>query len=383
LQRNTAPAITLGALEFLDRELLLVMPADHEVPDVIGFRESVLAAKNLAEQEKLVTFGVKPTSPNTGFGYIEAGSPILDGFEVSSFVEKPSLSVAEKFLEDGGYFWNSGIFLFSPILFLSELQRFRPAILEVSKLTYQTGYIDLAFKKFDRDTFADSVNESVDYAVFQQSTSVCVLPLASSWSDLGSWENVNETLQADNDNNVVKGDVLPIKSKNSLVFSTSRLTVAFGLEDVAVVETKDAVFVAPISETSKIKEVCEKLAVDERLELLEKPEMFRPWGKYESLSEQEGYKVKLLTVAPGSQLSLQKHINRAEHWVVISGTAEVTVGEDLLVLQPNESTFIPINTKHRLKNPGTEPLRVIEVQTGDYLGEDDIVRFEDVYGRAH
>lgn len=376
--RNTAPAIALAArycqetLGASTDEVLFVTPADHVINPVAAFIRSVRQGIEAAKLRKLVTFGIKPAGPETGYGYIQAGEPFDAGYTVQSFREKPDRATAEAYIAAGNYFWNSGMFAFTADCFFAELQSHQADIYQLAQAAYEEML----------ERFADMPAISIDYAVAEKSSRVIVIPLASYWNDIGSWDAIYDVLPKDSDGNAIKGDCLPIDCRDSLMMGQSRLIAGIGLQDVLVVETDDVIVVAQKGESQKVKDLVGKLKAQGRREADEHTTMYRPWGSYTVMGEGPGYKMKKLVVVPGGQLSLQLHYHRSEHWIVISGTAKVTIGETEQMVHENESVYIPQSTRHRLENPGKIPLEIIEVQNGKYLGEDDIVRFEDVYGRA-
>ena len=383
--RNTAPAIALAALAATSRGsgdgLLLVLSADHVIHDLSAFHAAVGAAAVAARAGQLVTFGVVPHAPETGYGYIQRGAALAAGWRIARFVEKPERSVAEQFLAAGGYYWNSGMFMFSARRYLDELRRQAPDIATACELAFAKARRDLDFTRVDAAAFSACRPESIDYAVMEKTSDAVVVPLDAGWSDVGSWSSLQAASTADADGNVVHGDVLAEDTRNSFLYAESRLVAAVGLRDHVVVETKDAVLVAPRDRVQDVKLLVARIKSSGRNEHLLHREVFRPWGSYDTLDSGERFQVKRLTVRPGGVLSLQLHHHRAEHWVVVSGTARITRGEEVFLLEENQSTYIPIGVRHRIENPGKLPLHIIEVQSGEYLGEDDIVRFEDQYGR--
>lgn len=384
--RNTAPAIALAALQAMQDEedpILLVLAADHLIQDVDAFHSSIRAAMPFAMDDKLVTFGIVPTHPETGYGYIEKGTGLGEGgFAVSRFVEKPSLDIAEQYLASGDYFWNSGMFLFRARRYLDELERHQPAILAACRQALAAGTQDMHFIRVDAAAFTACPEDSVDYAVMEKTDDAVMVPLDAGWSDIGSWTALWDTSQKDAEGNVFKGDVLGHTTRNSFVHADSRLVATVGVEDLIIVETKDAVLVAHKSQVQDVKKIVERIKADNRHEHLNHREVYRPWGMYDAIDCGHRYQVKRITVQPGAKLSVQMHHHRAEHWVVVSGTARVTNGDKTYLVTENQSTYIPVGQVHALENPGVIPLELIEVQSGSYLGEDDIVRFEDQYGRA-
>lgn len=384
--RNTAPAITLAALAAQARDpaaLLLVLPSDHVLRDTAAFAAAVAVARGVAASGSLVTFGIQPDAPHTGYGYIRAGATLSAGARaVARFVEKPDRATAEQYLASGDYLWNSGMFLFSAQAYLEELAALQPAMLEACRNSWAAAARDLDFVRPEGKAFAACPSDSVDYAVMERTTRAAVVPLAAGWSDLGSWDAVAAEMQADTSGNAVVGDVLAQGCRDSLIHASHRLVAAIGLDGYLVVETADAVLVAPKAAAQKVKEVVAALKQGKREEATQHRRVHRPWGWYETLALGPRFQVKRIQVAPGQRLSLQKHHHRAEHWVVVHGTAKVTRGEESFLLAENQSTYIPLGETHRLENPGSIPLEIIEIQSGSYLGEDDIVRFEDRYGRA-
>lgn len=383
--RNTAPAIALAALQSLksgEDPLLLVLAADHVIGDAAIFRQQVLKAEVLAEDGALVTFGIVAVEAETGYGYIRRGVPDGDGFKVIEFVEKPDKERAQAYVDSGEYYWNSGMFLLKASCFLSELEKFRPDILEVCREAIADTAQDMDFLRINKSAFAACPDESVDYAVMEKTERAVVVPLDAGWSDVGSWSSLWSIADKDQHGNAVRGDVITYSTENSFIHSTNRLVATVGLKNVVIIETKDAVLVSDKNCVQNVKRVVERLNTEEREEGRLHREVFRPWGKYDSIDKGRRYLVKRITVKPGGKLSVQMHHHRAEHWIVVSGTAAVRRdGEDLLLTE-NESVYLPLGTIHSLENPGKIPLELIEVQAGSYLGEDDIVRFEDRYGRA-
>ncbi len=383
--RNTAPAIALAALAALAADggdaLLLVLPADHVIQDVSAFQAAVRTAATAARAGHLVTFGVLPRSPETGYGYIQRGEPLAGGWRIARFVEKPERARAVEFLAGGGYYWNSGMFVFSARRYLAELRRQASDIATACEQAFGSARADLDFTRVDAAAFSACRAESIDYAVMEKTADAVVVPLDAGWSDVGSWSSLQAASVPDADGNVIRGDVLAEDCRDSFLYAESRLVAVLGLRDHVVVETKDAVLVAPRERVQDVKALVARIRSSGRGEHLLHREVFRPWGSYDSLDSGERFQVKRLTVRPGGVLSLQLHRRRAEHWVVVSGTARITRGEEVFLLQENQSTYIPVGVRHRIENPGQVPLHVIEVQSGDYLGEDDIERFQDQYGR--
>jgi mannose-1-phosphate guanylyltransferase/mannose-6-phosphate isomerase len=387
--RNTAPAVALAALRALadagdesDDPLLLVMPADHVIRDAASFLAALDAGEAAARAGRLVTFGVVPTSPHTGYGYIEADAAPGFAAPVRSFVEKPDAARASKMLDSGQYFWNAGIFLFGARVWLDELAKYRPEMVEACRASYAKGKADPDFFRPDAEAFASSPSDSVDYAVMEKTDQAAVVPLDAGWCDVGSWTALHEIRDRDSDGNVVSGDVVTVDCHNSYVSGSSRLVAAVGVDDLIIVEDKDTVLVTSRAKCQRVKELVDGLKQSGREETRFHRQVFRPWGSYDSTDSDEGFQVKRLIVKPGAVLSLQKHAHRSEHWVVVRGTARITRDDEVFDLKVNQSTHIPLGAVHRIENPGDEPVHIIEVQCGDYLGEDDIVRIEDNYGRA-
>ena len=394
--RNTAPAIALAALQAAPDALLLVLPADHVIRDVVAFQAAVQAALPAARAGKLATFGIVPTAPETGYGYIRqvpdgsdavgSGAPgtaprAQAARAIERFIEKPDLATAEGFLREGGYFWNSGMFLFRADRYLAELSAHAPDIAAAAQAALAAAKPDLDFVRVDRAAFEACRGDSIDYAVMEKTRDSVVVPLDAGWNDVGSWSALHAALPGDAQGNVAKGDVLIEDSAGCYLYAESRLVTVVGLKDHVVVETKDAVLVAPKDRVQDVKKLVQRLKSAGRHEHSLHREVYRPWGSYDSIDTGQRFQVKRLTIKPGAQLSLQLHHHRAEHWIVVSGTAKITCGEKAFLLEENQSTYIPIGVKHCIENPGKIPLHIIEVQSGSYLGEDDIVRFEDRYGR--
>lgn len=381
--RNTAPAIALAALKALENDndpLLLVLAADHVIQNVSAFHLAIEQAKELAEQDKLVTFGIQPQSAHTGYGYIEAVENDRPS-EVKRFIEKPDLATAESYLAAGNFFWNSGMFLFKASTYINELQKYSPEMVNTCKAALEKSLTDLDFIRVDTEAFEQSPSDSIDYAVMEKTAKAMVVPLDAGWSDVGSWSSLWETFPQDENNNVLIGDVIIDSVHNSYIHSENRLVTVLGLDDVVVVETHDAIMVAHKDQAQNVKNIVEALSQQDRKEVHTHRKCYRPWGSYDSVDIGERFQVKRITVNPGASLSLQMHYHRAEHWVVVSGTAEVTRDEEVMLLGENESTFIPLGSVHRLRNPGRVPLEIVEVQSGSYLEEDDIVRLQDSYNR--
>lgn len=387
--KNTAPAITLAALQaqelYPDQNVsLLILSADHYIADVSGFQGSILLAEQQAQLEHLVVFGVTPTEPNTGYGYIQLGEEIKEAstYKLAKFVEKPDLQTAEYYVSSKNYLWNSGMFMFKTPLFLQELQHYQVDIYQCCLKAWQAKTKDLDFIRIGLHEFQQCSENSIDYAVMENTTQGVVVCLDVGWNDLGSWSSLWQSNQKDENHNVMFGDVLSAQSQRNYVYSSSRLVTVLGVENLIVVETKDAVLIAHQDKSQEIKKIVEQLKADQRIELLQHTEIIRPWGKYDCIDIGERYQVKRITVNAKAKLSLQMHHHRAEHWVVVKGTAKVTKGEDQYYVFENESTFIPLGTVHSLENPGCIPLEMIEIQSGSYLREDDIVRLKDDYGRV-
>lgn len=385
--RNTAPAVALAAFA-ADGDtstgappLLLVMPADHVIEDSAAFVAAIERGVSPAVAGRLVTFGVRPSEPHTGYGYIRAHFEGEAAAEVQAFEEKPNLEDARRYVESGQYVWNSGMFLFRADTYLQALRHFEPEMYESCNASMEQVAIDLDFLRPDSESFSRSPSNSIDYAVMERTDDAIVVPFQAGWSDVGSWSSLQEARALDVDGNALSGDVVQMACRNSLISAESRLVAAVGLEDHVVVETKDAVLVAPKSRSEDVKRIVEQLKQDDRPEVSFHRQVFRPWGSYDGVDQGENFQVKRLIVNPGAVLSLQLHHHRAEHWIVVKGKARITRGDEEFDLSENQSTYIPIGEKHRIANPYDEPVHIIEVQSGHYLGEDDIVRFEDNYGR--
>jgi mannose-1-phosphate guanylyltransferase/mannose-6-phosphate isomerase len=384
--RNTAPAAACAALHaqarYGDQALVLLMAADHVIADEEAFVRAVELASGVARQGKIAVFGICPTRPETGYGYIRVGAEREDGaYELAAFVEKPDRARAEAFLSEGGYYWNGGLFLFRADVMLAELQRFEPELLAQARLALEKARSDLDFVRLDPESFKACRNESIDYAVMEKTDKAAVVLLDAGWDDVGSWTFLDQQPK-DDCGNAVRGDTWLHDSHNNLVHAESRLVALAGVSDTIVVETKDAILVTTRERAQDVKKIVARLKAEGRSEAVHHPTVYRPWGSYETIAMDERFQVKRIIVKPGQKLSLQMHHHRAEHWIVVKGTAEITVGEKLFMLTENQSTYIPLGEKHRLVNPGRVPLELIEVQSGSYLGEDDIVRFEDIYGRS-
>ncbi len=384
--RNTAPAIALAALHASkdgQDPTLLVLAADHLIQDKVAFHSAIEKAEVLASKGFLVTFGIVPNQPHTGYGYIQSSDDLGEGLKVEQFVEKPNLATAKQYVDSGSYFWNSGMFMFKASVYLDALEKYAPEILSVCKAAIETESNDLDFIRIDPETFAKSPDDSIDYAVVEKTDKAAMVPLDAGWSDVGSWSSLWETAETKDENdNVVIGDAILEGVSGSYINSEERLISVIGLDNIVVVETKDAVMVAHKDKVQDIKAVVTKLKEEKRPEFEFHREVFRPWGSYDSIDNGERHQVKRISVKPGEKLSVQMHHHRAEHWVVVSGTANITIGEETNLVTENESVYIPIGEVHALENPGKIPLELIEVQSGSYLGEDDIVRFSDRYGRT-
>jgi len=384
--RNTGPAIAAAALWLLARDpdaLMLVQPSDHVIASPADFHRGVMRGLAAAQEGRLVTFGIKPARPDTGYGYIQSGEALGDGvFGVDRFVEKPDRETAQRFLDSGAFFWNSGIFLLSARAYLGELSRINPTMLDACERAVRDGQEDLAFFRLSAEPFGEAPSLSIDHAVMEHTSRAAVVPVDMAWSDVGSWPALRDIATADSDGNVLQGDVLAERMTNSYVRSEGRLVAAVGLDNVVVVATDDAVLVADANSAAEVSGIVTKLRGQNRSESQQHVTCHRPWGHYRSVDAGDRFQVKRITVKPGAKLSLQKHYHRAEHWVVVHGTAMVQRGEERMLVRENESVYIPIGTEHRLENPGKLPLQLIEVQSGPYLGEDDIVRVSDSYGRA-
>lgn len=387
--RNTAPAVALAAMQLVADgrdELMLVLPADHLIADVYSFRAALKLASEAAETGAMVLFGVPARHPETGYGYIKGGQPgtgpVKGSVGVEAFVEKPDHERAMEYVADGGYYWNSGMFVFRASRFLDELREHSPDIYDTCQLALSRSKHDGHHIDIDSQAFQCCPDDSIDYAVMEKTRSACVVPLIAGWTDVGSWSALWEVQPKDAQGNVVRGDVTLQDCRNNYVHSTNKLVSVIGLEDVVIVETKDAVMVAHKDHVQDIKQTVNRLEKQERSEVTNHTQVYRPWGSYDSVDLGSRFQVKRITVNPGARLSLQMHHHRAEHWVVVSGTAQVTCDDKVFLLTENQSTYIPVASVHRLANPGKIPLEIIEVQSGGYLGEDDIERLDDVYGRT-
>ncbi|MGA8399657.1 MAG: mannose-1-phosphate guanylyltransferase/mannose-6-phosphate isomerase [Stellaceae bacterium] len=386
--RNTAPAACIAALSLADADpgaLMLLMPSDHTIDDPAAFLTAIEKAAAAARAGHLVTFGIHPERAETGYGYIERGASLAGSegaFIVARFVEKPDAATAERYLKSGEFFWNSGIFLFPVALFLSELERLRPEMLAACRVALKAARRDDDFIRLDKEAFAACPADSIDYAVMEHTAKAAVVPVSMGWSDLGSWDALWELAEKDTAGNVLAGNVIAEDAKNCYLRSEAGLVAVLGVEDLVVVATDDAVMLAPKNRAQDVRRLVARLVKENRSEADALPRVHRPWGSYETLHAGHRVQVKHILVKPGGKLSLQMHHHRAEHWVVVQGTAKIVRGNEELMLTEDQSTYIPLGTAHRLENPGKIPLHLIEVQSGAYLGEDDIVRFEDSYGRV-
>ena len=383
--RNTAPAIALAAFKAIEDDqdpLLLVLAADHVIENKVLFQESVNHAMVLAKQNKLVTFGIVGNSPETGYGYIKRGSSIGNGYVVDSFVEKPDYDAAKQYIESGNYYWNSGMFLFRASRYLEELKHFRPKIYEACKKAVQVQNNDMDFVRVDKVSFEACPDESIDYAVMENTKDAVVVPIDAGWNDIGGFSALWDVSEQDDNGNTFVGDVKSVDTEGTLVFGEDKLVATVGIRNLVIINTKDAVLVAHKDQSQKVKEIVSQLKEDNRSEVVSHREVYRPWGKYDSVDNGQRFQVKRITVKPGAKLSVQMHHHRAEHWIVVSGTAKVQINDIEKYVTENESVYIPITAVHSLENPGKVELELIEVQSGSYLGEDDIIRFEDNYGRV-
>lgn len=398
--RNTAPALAVAALNALSHDtdpVLLVLPADHFIRDVPAFHDALRTGEHFALQKYLITFGIVPDAPETGYGYIKKGETIggkaidagekvsnrqVEAVNIEKFVEKPNLEKAKQYLDSGNYYWNSGMFMFKASRVIDELKKFVPDIVEACEKSLQEGREDLDFFRLDAKYFESCPSDSIDYAVMEKTDSGAMVPLQAGWNDLGSWEALWQVGEKDENENVVHGDVLVHDVKNSYLHADNRMIAAVGLEDHIVVETSDAVLISPRNRVQDVKRIVDKLKVNKRPEALSHKKVYRPWGTSDSIDSSDRFQVKRITVKPGARISLQKHFHRAEHWIVVRGTALVKKGEEEFILKEDESIYIPLGVTHRLENPGKIPLELIEVRSGSFLGEEDIVRSEDDYGRT-
>ncbi len=384
--KNTAPAVTLAALQLQSEgkndDLMLILPSDHIIANPDAFYNAVQNASDAASKDHLVTFGILPTQPETGYGYIKTGDDLKDGsFKVDQFVEKPNLERAKEYIKLGNYLWNSGMFLFKVSTFLNEIKSHSPEILNACEQALAHSKQDLDFCRIDKEAFSSCPSDSIDYAVMEKTKQAAVVPLDASWNDVGAWPAVWDVLHKDKNGNAHQGDVIIESSNNNYVHANHRLVSLLGVEDLMVIETSDVVLVTHKDHAQDVKKIVDHLKKEDRTEHTTHRKVFRPWGSYDSVDQGPRFQVKRIIVKPGERLSLQVHHKRSEHWVVVSGTAKIRIGDDIKTLSENESTYIPVGTVHSLENPGEIPLEIIEVQTGSYLGEDDIIRLEDRYGR--
>lgn len=394
VRRNTAPAIISTALyanQHYDDPTLVVLPSDHYIENIDLFIEVIKFGADVAEDGKIVTFGITPTDAATEYGYIKKGEPYreqdvnpdtLHSWGVSCFTEKPDFETAQKYLQTESYLWNSGIFMFKASTMITAAEKHKSEIVDTCQQAIKKGHGDDLLLTFEKASFEKAQNISIDYAVMEKTDNIVVIELNSGWSDLGSWASLWQVFPKDKDNNVVSGDVVQQNTTNSYLYSSDRLVATVNIDNLAVIETKDVVFISDLKSASDVKDIVATLNLENRPEVNLPSRVYRPWGDYEEIDQSKRYKVKRLTVKPGSTLSLQKHYHRSEHWIVVSGTALVTRGEEQILLKEDQSTYIPQGEIHRIENPGKINLEIIEVQSGDYLEEDDIVRFEDVYGRG-
>ncbi|QXX86250.1 mannose-1-phosphate guanylyltransferase/mannose-6-phosphate isomerase [Acinetobacter lwoffii] len=383
--KNTAPAIALAALLLEKTEpnqILLILAADHLIKDTAVFENAILDAVSLAEKNKLVTFGIVPLQPETGYGYIEKGTQFECGFKIQQFVEKPNRETAELYLESKKYLWNSGMFVFKANHYLNELEQYGTDILDNCRLSMIKTEYDKDFIRIDHDQFKNCRSESIDYAVMEKTSNAVVVELDAGWSDIGSWSALWEVSEQDHQGNVYQGDVISNKSSENYCYSEKRLVSLLGVNNMVIIDTQDAILIAAKDQVQEIKAIVDDLKSQDRGEISSHREVYRPWGKYDCIDQSERYQVKRITVKPGQKLSTQMHHHRAEHWIVVSGTAKVSKGAETFLLTENQSVYIPVGEVHALENPGKLPLELIEVQSGSYLGEDDIIRFDDIYGRV-
>jgi mannose-1-phosphate guanylyltransferase/mannose-1-phosphate guanylyltransferase/mannose-6-phosphate isomerase len=382
--KNTAPAVTMAALSAQsDEDIILILPADHVISDLVAFHAAIEQAKLLAEQGFMVTFGIVPNQAETGYGYIKRDTVTYgSAFGVAAFVEKPDAKTANQYVASGDYYWNSGMFAFKAGTFLTELEKFNPEMLGVCRLALAAAKIDLDFVRLDKALFATCPADSIDYAVMEKTDKAVVIPLDAGWNDVGSWSALWDVTDKDANGNAISGDVLTVDSHNSFIHAQSKLVAVIGVHDLVVVETADAVMISPKDRVQEVKQIVDQLKQLGRSEADLHRKASRPWGNYDLVDCGERHQTKRIIVKPGAKLSLQRHHHRAEHWVVVKGTALVTKGDETLLITENESTYIPLGVIHCLENPGVIPLEIVEVQSGSYLGEDDIVRFDDQYGRV-
>lgn len=383
--RNTAPAVALAAFSAINSghdPLLLVLAADHIIRNPLAFQDAVRSAIPLAEADHLVTFGIVPQAPETGYGYIRRGDKLSgESFRVAQFVEKPDLETAKQYLASGDFYWNSGMFLFKASRYLAELQKFRPDIYQVCHASLSTTAPDMDFIRVDKAIFSGCPDESIDYAVMEKTDSAVVVAMDAGWNDVGSWSSLWDISAKDDVENVLQGDVISIDSNRNYIFAETSLVATVGVDDLVVIQTPDAVLVSTRDRVQDVKKIVEKIKKSGRSEHFAHRDVYRPWGMLSAIDGGDRYQVKRITVKPGEKLSLQLHHNRAEHWIVVHGTAQVTKNDEVFLLTENQSVYIPVGMKHSLENPGKIPLELIEVRSGAYLEEDDIVRFEDRYGR--
>ncbi|NCB37739.1 MAG: mannose-1-phosphate guanylyltransferase/mannose-6-phosphate isomerase [Erysipelotrichia bacterium] len=384
IARNTAPAVAVAAINGLaEDQVVLVLPADHVIKNTAAFHAVIKQGLKEAMAGRLVTFGIVPTSPETGYGYIRTAEKASGkAMPIEAFVEKPDLATAEKYLKAGNYLWNSGMFMFKPSVLVAEIEKYTPEIVAACRDALTKGMRDDDFVRLEKNSFAANPSISLDYAVMEKTDQGVVIPLDAGWNDVGSWAALADVNESDADGNQIFGDVMLHNVKNSCVRASGRLVAAIGIEDHIIVETADAVLVAHKSHVQEVKAIVDKLRANKRSEAVNHRRVNRPWGTYEAIDISERFQVKRITVNPGAKLSLQMHYHRAEHWIVVKGTAKITKGDEVIILSENQSTYIPLGQQHRLENPGKIPLELIEVQSGSYLGEDDIERFSDTYGRA-
>ncbi|GAB6140211.1 mannose-1-phosphate guanyltransferase [Methylosoma difficile] len=382
--KNTAPAVAMAALSASSPdEVLLILAADHVISDTSAFQSAIVKAEQLALQGLLVTFGIVPHCPETGYGYIKQGKATgHSAYQVASFVEKPDLATAKHYLESGEYLWNSGMFAFTAGSFLEELEKFNPDMLSCCRQAIASAKVDMDFVRVDKEIFSKCPSDSIDYAVMEKTDKAVVIPLDAGWNDVGSWSALWEVREKDRQGNAIHGDVITINTQNSLIHAEHKLVTVIGLDNVIIVETKDALMIASKDSVQDVKELVGKLSKANRDEVNIHQKVYRPWGHYDSVDTGDRHQTKRIVVDPGAKLSLQKHHHRAEHWVVVKGTALVTRNDEKTLLFENESIYIPLGTVHCLENPGVIPLEIVEVQSGTYLGEDDIVRYGDQYGRV-
>ncbi len=385
--RNTAPAIALAAMYHKKNTLLLVLPADHSIKNIDEFQKTIESAIPYAMDGKLVTFGINPSKAETGYGYIKRGASLSEltdklCYQVDSFVEKPDFITAQQYLDSGEYYWNSGMFLFDAEKYLSELKKYRSDIYDACNNCLVNNTLDLDFIRITEELFTACPAESIDYAVMEHTKDAVVIPMLAEWSDVGSWAALWELSSKDDNNNAINGDVISLSSANNYIYAESSLVTTIGVNDLAIVQTKDALLVSSLSSVQDVKKIVDRIKSEGRNEHHTHLEIFRPWGQYNSLDSGQRYQVKHITIKPGEGMSLQLHHHRAEHWIIVSGTAQVTINELIKIITENESVYIPIGAKHSIHNPGKIPLEIIEVRSGSYLAEDDIIRLADKYGHS-